>query len=116
MPPTSNTTIFANISNETALGQQSLPCITGLSTAEKIVTFWAYCFIMLGSFFGNTFIIIIVYKCRHLRKTINYFIVNMAVSDLVYPVVVIPVLLIGLSTDSWQWHVSGILGSILFLK
>ncbi|KAJ7386563.1 Galanin receptor type 1 [Desmophyllum pertusum] len=112
MPLMSNTTILANNSNETALDQQNLPCVFVASTAEKIATLLAYCFILLGSFFGNTFIIIIVYKCRHLRKTINYFIVNMAVSDLVYPVVVIPVQIIALSTDSWNWRVSGILGSI----
>ncbi|XP_020612190.1 tachykinin-like peptides receptor 86C [Orbicella faveolata] len=66
----------------------------------------------MGSFFGNIFIVIIVYKHRDLRKTINYFIVNMAVSDLIFPLIVIPVYIIGLATESWHWRVSGILGSI----
>jgi len=70
-----------------------------------------YCFILMGGFFGNMIIIIIVYKHRNLRKTINYFIVNMAVSDLLFPLIVIPVNIATLVTDSWQWRVSGILGS-----
>jgi len=65
----------------------------------------------MGSFFGNIFIIIIVYKHRDLRKTMNYFIVNMAVSDLLFPLIVIPVNIVGLVTDSWQLRVSGNLGS-----
>ena len=65
----------------------------------------------MGSFFGNMFIIIIVYKHRDLRKTINYFIVNMAVSDLLFPLIVIPVNIVSFVTDSWQWRVSGMLGS-----
>jgi len=58
------------------------------------------------------FIIIIVYKNRDLRKTVNYFIVNMAVSDLLFPMFFLPVQITQLATDSRQWHVSGILGSI----
>ena len=65
----------------------------------------------MGSFFGNVFIIIIVYKHRELHKTINYFIVNMAASDLLFPLIVNPVNIVALATDSWNWHVSGILGS-----
>jgi len=74
---------------------------------------FAYCFILLGSFFGNISIIIIVYKHRDLRKTVNYFIVNMALSDLLFPLIVIPFEITQLMTDSWHRHVSGNLGSIL---
>ena len=70
-----------------------------------------YCFILMGSLFGNIFIIIIVYEHRDLHKAINYFIVNMAVSDLLFPLIVVPVNITGLATDSWHWRVSGILGS-----
>ncbi len=72
-----------------------------------------YSLILLGSLLGNTFIIIIVYKHRDLRKTVNYFIVNMAVSDFVFPLMILPVHVTGLVTDSWHWRVSGVLGSIL---
>ena len=100
------------LQNETAPGQQSSTCIFVDSTAERISQICAYCVILLGSLFGNMFIIIIVYKNRDLRKTVNYFIVNMAVSDLLFPMFFLPVQITQLATDSRQWHVSGILGSI----
>ena len=67
----------------------------------------------MSSFFGNIFVIIIVYKRRDLRKTINYFIVNMAVSDLLLSLVVIPDQINQMVTDSFHWLVSGVLGLIL---
>ncbi|XP_078353839.1 QRFP-like peptide receptor [Oculina patagonica] len=107
-----NNKTMAAILNETSPGQQNSPCVFIDSTAENISKLCVYCFIFLGSFFGNTFTIIIVYKNRDLRKTINYFIVNMAVSDLLFSLIAMPYLIIGLVSDSWHWRVSGILGSI----
>ena len=112
MSLTSNTAILSISQNETALGQQDLPCFYVNSTAEKISKVCAYCFLLLGSFLGNILIISIVYKHRDLRKTINYFIVNMAVSDLILSIVVIPVRIIRLVTGSRHWRITGILGSI----
>ena len=109
---TSNSTITFS-RNETSLGQSNCSYLFAHSTAEKIYKIFAYCFILLGSFLGNISIIIIVYRHRYLRKTVNYFIVNMAVSDLLFPLSVIPVEITQLITNSWHWHVSGILGSIL---
>ena len=82
------------------------------SSVERFSKLCAFCFVLLGSLFGNIFIIIIVYKNRHLRKTINYFIVNMAFSDLGLTLIVRPVEITRLVTDSGHWHVSGILGLI----
>ena len=82
------------------------------SNAERFSKLCAFCFILLGSFLGNISIIIIVCKRRDLRKTINYFIVNMAVSDLLFPLVVIPEQMTKTVTGSFHWHVSGVLGSI----
>ena len=45
-------------------------------------------------------------------QTVNYFIVNMAMSDVIFTLVLFPVEITGLATD-WRCHVSGILGSIL---
>ncbi|XP_078353904.1 QRFP-like peptide receptor [Oculina patagonica] len=101
MSSTNNTTIAAK-------SQQNFSCIVIDSTAIRC----AYCFILLVSFIGNTFIIIIVYKNRDLQKTINYFIVNMAVSDLLFSLIAMPRQIIGLVTEPWHWAVSGILGTI----
>ena len=100
------------IPNKSAQDQMNSTCSFSDSSAEIFSKLFAFCFILLGSLFGNIFIIIIVYKKRDLRKTINYFIVNMACSDLVITLVVLPVEITRLMTDSTHWHVSGILGSI----
>ena len=110
-----NTTILTVTESETIPGQHNWGCIflgSYNSNAERISKLCAYCLILLGSFFGNIFIIIIVCRRRGLRKTMNYFIVNMAVSDLLFSLVVIPDQITKIVTDSWHWHVSGILGSI----
>ena len=107
-----NNTTITFIGNETALGQQNSTCVFVDSNSERISKLCACCFILLGSFFGNIFIIIIVYKHQDLRKTINYFIVNMAVSDLLFPLILIPIQITQLVTEPLHWHVSGILGSI----
>ena len=109
---TSNSKI-SGIRNESSLGQSDCSYLFVDSTAERISKLCAYCVILLGSFLGNIFIIIIVYKHRDLHKTVNYFIVNMAVSDLLFPISVIPVDITRLMTDSLHWQVRGILGSIL---
>ena len=101
--------------NETTLGHQNWTCIFVDSNAARISQLSAYCLILLGSFFGNIFIIIIVYKRRDLRRTVNYFIVNMAVSDLLFPLVVIPDQITKIVTVSWHWHVTGSLG-VAFCK
>ena len=108
---TSNSTITLS-RNETSLGKNNCSYLFLDSTSERISKLFAYCFILLGSFLGNIAIIIIVFRYRYLRKTVNYFIVNMAVSDLLFPLSVIPAEITKLITNSWHWQVSGILGSI----
>ena len=107
----SNLTISV-IGNQTVLGQQNSTCIFVDSTAERFSKLCAYLFTLLVSILGNILIIIIVYKNRDLRKTINYFIVNMAVSDLLFALVLFPVQITQWSSGSFHWNVSGILGSI----
>ena len=70
-------------------------------TAEKIAKTFAYCLFFIVSLAGNTVIGIIVYKTKTMRKPINVFIVNMAMSDLLFPIFVIPPLTLMLYTDSW---------------
>ena len=80
-------------------------------TAAKIGKTFAYCLIFVVSLIGNSFIGIIVYKTQTLRKPINFFIVNMAMSDLLYPIFVFPRNLTYLHADSWL--ISGPLGQAL---
>ena len=67
--------------------------------------------IFIVSLAGNTLIGIIVYKTQTMRKPINFFIVNMAMSDLLVPIFVIPRLIQRLYIDSWL--IGGLLGQAL---
>ena len=50
----------------------------------------AFCLIIIVSLVANSLIVIIVYKTPKLRKPINYFIANMALSDLMFSIFWIP--------------------------
>ena len=69
--------------------------------------------IFFFSLVGNTLLIITVYKRPELKKTVNYFIVNMAFSDFVFPLTAVPAVLAEISYSPWQWPISGTTGSIL---
>ena len=68
--------------------------------------------VFLVSLVGNILIGKIVYKKKSLKKPVNFFIVNMAMSDLVYPISMLPrdVALLFISSS---WLVSGPLGQAL---
>ena len=68
--------------------------------------------ILICSLVGNVLIITVVSLRQELRKTINFFIVNMAVSDLIFPLVSIPFSLAGIATNSLQWPIRGLPGLI----
>ena len=81
--------------------------------ARRIGETFAYCgLIFVVSLVGNSFIGITVYKTKKLRKPINYFIVNMAMSDLLYPIFFFPREMTYLYVDH-QWLISGPLGQAL---
>ena len=96
--------------NTTTNGTQTSSCYWN-PTAEKIGTTFAYCLVFLVSLFGNTFIGIIVYKTKTMRKPINFLIVNMAMSDLLYPIFIFPFRVQRLYIDSWL--IGGPLGRAL---
>ena len=68
--------------------------------------------ISLVSLVGNIFIGLIVYKTKSLKKPVNYFIANMAMSDLVYPISMLPRDIASLFISD-SWLVSGPLGQAL---
>ena len=89
--------------NSTANGSSgSWNCFTQLnhSTAWKIGGTVTYCLFIVVSLAANSLIVMIVYKTPNLRKPINYFIANMASSDLLFPIFLIPWNLSRLHTTS----------------
>ena len=80
-------------------------------TAEIIGETFACCLLFVISLTGNTIIGIIVYKKKTMRKPINFFIVNMAMSDLLFPIFLFPRIVTHFYLDSWL--ISGPLGQAL---
>ena len=81
------------------------------STAWKIGGTVTYCLFIIVSLVANSLIVMIVYKTPNLRKPINFFIANMASSDLLYPIFWIPWNLSYLHTNSLL--IGGSLGQAL---
>ena len=96
--------------NNTMNGSQPSSCYWN-TTARKIGITFAYCLIFLVALPGNTVIGIIVYKTKTMRKPINFVIVNMAMSDLLIPIFLIPRDVTVLYVNSWL--VGGPLGQAL---
>ena len=87
--------------NTTMNGSQPSNCFNN-PTAEKIGKTFFYCSIFLVSLAGNIFIGAIVLKTKAMRKPINFLIVNMTMSDLLYPIFLIPMSIQGVYIDSWM--------------
>ena len=85
--------------NKTMNGTQPSSCYWN-PTAAKIGVAFAFCLIFLVSLAGNTVIGIIVYKTKTMRKPINFLIVNMAMSDLLFAIFRIPWNIRGLYNNS----------------
>ncbi|XP_073247949.1 QRFP-like peptide receptor [Porites lutea] len=96
--------------NSTANGSSgSWSCLN--STASKIGGTVIYCLIFIVSLVANSLIVMIVYKTPNLKKPINYFIANMASSDLLFPIFSMPWNLSHLHTNSFL--IGGQLGQAL---
>ncbi|XP_020616435.1 substance-K receptor-like [Orbicella faveolata] len=96
--------------NSTMNGTQPSTCYWN-PTAEKIGMIFAYCLAFLVSLAGNTVIGIIAYKTKTMRKPINFLIVNMAMSDLLFPSFLVPWDIQQLYINSWL--IGGPLGQVL---
>ena len=97
--------------NTTVNGTQPLSCSSN-PPAEKIGKIFAYCLIFVVSLTGNTVIGIIVYKTKTMRKPINFFIVNTAMSDLLLAIFLVSREIPVLYSDSWLF--GGPLGQALW--
>ena len=98
----------ANV-NTTMNGTQPSSCFN--PTAERIGKTIAYCLLFVVSLTGNSLIGLIVYKTKTMRKPINFLIVNMAMSDLLYPIFLFPWKITEINVGSWL--ISGPLGLAL---
>ena len=70
--------------------------------------------VFLLSVVGNSLVIFVVRKCPELRKTVNYFTVNMAVSDFISPLIAIPSAYGGKVARSLEWPIGGTVGLMVY--
>ena len=90
-------------------------CLQHSSTGKTVLKSLAYFVILILSLIGNGCILLVIYKNKNLRRNINYFVLNMAVSDLFNPLTIMPVHLVTIISESPSWRVDNpwILGNIL---
>jgi len=90
-------------------------CLTAEPTAAIVLKSLAYFVILLVSLVGNALIILVVWKNKQLRKSINYFVFNMAMSDLFTPLTIMPVRIVEIISGSGAFMVHSplMLGNIL---
>ena len=105
--PTKNTTDHNNTNQD---------CFARESTTQAEIAFkaLAYFMILLVSSVGNLLIVSITYKNKQLRKSINFFIFNMAVSDLFNPLTIMPIQIVHIISGSDSWNIDNpwMLGNI----
>ena len=82
---------------------------------EVVFKALAYFIILIVSLVGNLLVLLITYKNRQLRKTISFFVFNMAVSDLFNPLTIMPIQIVQIisGSDSWKVDRPWTLGNIL---
>jgi len=90
----------------------SMPNCVIYTDAFKIILTVLYTVLFFTSLLGNILVIVVVYRNKSLRNSANYFIVNMAVSDLFIPILVIPRVIKQMSADH-SWEITGLTGEIL---
>lgn len=100
-----------NLSSTTNGTQQPAVSCSGSSTAEIVAKTFAYAIIIVVALTGNSLIGAIVFKTKSMRRTINYLIVNMAISDLILPIFAFPRILTELFVG--YWLIDGPLGLAL---
>lgn len=97
--------------NATANGTATSINCSEYPTAERVAKTLAYCVIIVVSLTGNILIGSIVFKVKSMRRTINYLIVNMAMSDIILPIFAVPRILTRLYLG--YWLIDGHFGSAL---
>ena len=77
---------------------------------NKIPKAMAYCLLFLISIVGNSLIVWIIYKDHRLRTTTNFLVANMAVSDLLGTLFIVPTTTVGIIFD-FRWLITNDFGN-----
>lgn len=82
----------------------------------RITKMIAYSINLFASLIGNILIAVVILSNKNMKKPTNYFILNMAISDLVVPTMVHSRQLVQLYTQAeydYEWIVEGTVGTVL---
>ena len=104
--------LSANCSEVVDLVESS--CFNADSTTITIARVLPYFFIILISVVGNILVTVVVFNNRSMRKAVNFFIVNMALSDLLITLVYMP-RVVTIVLAGYEWLSTGVAG-LVFCK
>ena len=99
-----------NLVNSSSRSSSACPVDARVASTLKAV---AYAIIITVSLIGNIATIVAVRRDKVMKKTINLFIANICVADLVITFVYLPRLLSRYWISSTQWMIGGTLGTVL---
>lgn len=87
------------------------PCFLHDTDLVRVLRVAPFAPIAFFAITGNPLVLAVVWRKKTMRKTINFFIANMALSDLIFTLVYIPRIVTILSLG-YKWLVHGLLGLI----
>ena len=82
------------------------------ATSTQTLRVIVYCMIIVVSIFGNSMTIAVVWRNKNMRKALDFFIVNLALTDLAITCVYMPRVIVMWLRGS-VWLVEGVFGAIL---
>ena len=82
------------------------------SLTVKLIKTLAYSVLLIFSLVGNGLIIAVIRRNKQLRTIINFFVLNMAISDLLLPIFALPRRLQDIYYPERLWMVDGIFGAV----
>lgn len=103
-----------NITADTRKNITEAVCFYSDEMPVKVIRAVAYCIIIIASLLGNTGVVVVVYKNKSMRRTINFFIANMSIADLLVTITYMP-RVVSLAFAGYVWQVDGLAG-LLFCK
>ena len=102
-----------NSTNPNPTGAKCIPFTKDKPMDIKLIKAACYSIIMLISLLGNTALIAIVARYKHMQTTTNLLIANMAISDLMVSAFAVPRELAEIFTGVQTWQIDGTAGVIL---
>ena len=106
--------ILYNLENASTNQPECKPFIASSSVSSQVIMTTAYCVLLLLSLVGNSLIVIVFFRPSGRPRTpVDYFIVNMSVSDLLIPLFTIPRRLQEIYLGWGPWLVGGLIGDLL---